>query len=473
MKHRIEKDSLGTKKVPSAAYYGIFTARALENFNLSGTRPSPELMKAIASVKIASARANQKLGLLEPKKANAIIKAGKEFSRGKFSEEFILDYFQAGAGTPFNMNANEIIANRATELIGGRKGQYKVHPNNDVNMSQSSNDAMPTVVRLTILFQSEALLSELNELSKAFKKKAKEFNSIVKCGRTHYQDAVPITLGQEFNSYASLIDSALTRLKLARDGLKEIPLGGTAIGTGINTHPKYRATVVRALSKETGYKFREPKDHFEHIHSMNAFVDYSSALRVLAISLHKICNDLMFLSSGPKTGIGEIILPEVEPGSSIMPDKVNPSIPEAVKMAAFQIEGADTTVARAAAVGHLEINVYTPVILYSLESATVLASNAVEMFRKKCVRGIKADKKRCTELLESSYSFATALNPYLGYQQVAEIIKEARKKNKTVLEVVRSKKLFTEKELKEILSLKKMTKPQKPNLKLKKKVRGK
>jgi len=472
MQFRTEKDSLGSKKVPASAYYGIFTVRALENFSLSGTMPSLELMQAIALIKIASAKANQKLGLLEKKKANAIIRAGKEFAKGKFAQEYCIDYFQAGAGTPFNMNANEIIANRATELLGGKLGQYLVHPNNDVNMSQSSNDVIPSTVGLTLLLKSEFLLKELKYLESALKKKAREFSSVIKCGRTHYQDAVPITLGQEFSSYASLIESACTGLRNARNGLLEIPLGGTAIGTGINTHLKYRAAAVRALSAETGYKFREPKNHFVHMHSMNAFVDYSNELRKLAVSLHKICNDLMFLSSGPKAGIGEIILPEVEPGSSIMPDKVNPSIPEAVKMSCFYIEGADTTVSRAASAGRLEINVFTPVILYSLESATLLLSNSLELLRKKCVNGIKADEKRCRELLESSYSFATALNPYLGYQVVAAIIKEARKKKKSVREIVESKELFSKKELNELLSLSKMVKPQKTDLKLRKKVQA-
>ncbi len=458
---RTERDSIGEKRVPASAYYGIFTARALENFNLSGTRPSPELMKALAFIKIASARANKKLKLLEPKKANAIIRAAKEFGKGKFAKEFALDYFQAGAGTPFNMNANEVIANRATEFLGGKKGSRLVHPNNDVNRSQSSNDVIPTAARIAILLHSETLLGELEKASKAFGKKAKEFNSITKCGRTHYMDAVPVTMGQEFSSYAALMNSSSTRLKSSRESLKKAPLGGTAIGTGINTHPNYRKTALQELSKETGYKFRAPENNFEHMHSMNCFVDYSNALKCLALSLHKICSDLMFLSSGPNAGIGEIILPEVEPGSSIMPGKVNPSIPEAVKMACFYAEGSDLTVSRAASSGHLEINVFTPAILYSLESSTVLLSNALELLREKCIKGIKANEKKCKELLESSHSTATALNPFLGYEMVAELVKEAEKKNRGVLEIAREKGLLSEKELKKILSAKGLTKPKK------------
>jgi len=473
MRFRKERDALGAKKVPSDAFYGIFTARALENFTLTASKPSPGLVKALSLVKIASARANQKLGLLEEKKAKAIIRAAKEFGRMAFASDFQLDCFQAGAGTPYNMNANEIIANRASELLGGRKGQYKVHPNNDVNMSQSSNDVMPTVVGLTILLESEALLEELEAIKKSFKKKASQFRSVLKCGRTHYMDAVPVTLGQEFASYSALIDSSIQGIKSALEGLKAVPLGGTAVGTGINTHPRYRKTVLRELSKESGYRFRAPKDNFESMHSMNSFVRYSNSLRLLAISLNKVSNDLMFLSSGPRAGIAEIILPEVEPGSSIMPGKANPSIPEAVKMACFYAEGLDHTVARAAGEGHLEINVFTPVILFSLEQATLLLSNTLKMFRSKCVNGIKADKKRCSELLAGSYSYATALNPYLGYQVVAKLILEAGKKNKTILEIVRSKKLFTEMELKKILSFTKMAKPQKPDLKLKRKIQSK
>ncbi len=470
MRLRKEKDSLGEKKVPAESYQGIFTFRAQENFALSESKPSAELMRALGAIKLACARTNASLGLLEEKKARAIARASKEFARGKFAKEFSLDYFQAGAGTPFNMNANEIIANRATELIGGKKGSYWVNANNDVNMSQSSNDVIPTAARLVLLMKSARLTEELKKTSKAFRKKSLEFRGILKCGRTHYMDAVPITLGQEFSSYTSLTDSSLERISLALEGLKTVPLGGTAVGTGINTHPKFRKKAIRELSKESGFKLNAPKNPFEPMHSMNCLVDYSNALRCLAISLHKISSDLMFLSSGPDAGAGEIILPAVEPGSSIMPGKINPSIPEAAKMACFYVQGIDHVVENAALSGHLEINVFVPVILFSLEQATALLSNTLKMMRTKCITGIKADREKCLQMLESSYSYATALNPYLGYSAVAELVKEASRRRKPVKEVILEKNFISKKDLDALLSLKKMTKPQKFDKALAKKI---
>ncbi|MBN2127244.1 MAG: aspartate ammonia-lyase [Candidatus Diapherotrites archaeon] len=472
MNFRTEKDSLGIKKLPENAYYGIFTQRAKENFQLTDLMPSNELMASIGLIKLASAETNYDLNLLDLKKFNAIKKACNEFIQGKFENEFCLDYFQAGAGTPFNMNANEVIANRATELLGGKKGTYLIHPNNDVNKSQSSNDVIPTAVRLVVLMHSEKLLKEIELLKKELKLKEKEFNKIIKCGRTHFMDAVPITLGQEFSGYTALMDSAINSIKKSCEELKEIPLGGTAIGTGIASHPKYRKKVVLNLSKLTGFKLRKAKNNFELMHSMNAFVDYSNALRMLSNSLIKISNDLMILSSGPKTGLNELILLEVEPGSSIMPGKVNPSILEAVKMACFYVHGMDLTVNRASQDGVLEINVNTPIILYSLESSIILLTNTIEMLSMKCIKGIKSNKNKCIQLLNESYSFATALNPYLGYSVLAELIKEAEKKHKSIKEIIKEKNFLSEKELNKILSFNEMTAPRKTDKKLIEKIQN-
>jgi aspartate ammonia-lyase len=466
MNYRIEKDSLGKKQIPLNSYSGIFTERAKENFQLTNLIPSNELMISLGLIKLVSIQTNYELNLIDLKKFNAIKKACNEFIEGKFSEEFNLDYFQAGAGTPFNMNANEIIANRATELLNGKKGQYLIHPNNDVNKSQSSNDVIPTAVRLTILMHSPKLIESLIDLKKELKKKEKEFNKVIKCGRTHLMDAVPITLGQEFSGYASLINSSINSIKKSEEELKIIPLGGTAIGTGINTQPQYRKKVILNLSKLTGINFKKPLNEFELMHSMNAFVNYSNSLRMLSNSLIKISNDLMLLSSGPKTGLNELILPEVEPGSSIMPGKINPSILEAIKMTCFYVQGMDLTVNRASQDGVLEINVNTPIILYSIESSILLLINSIQSLSMKCIKEIKANEKKCIQLLEESYSFATALNPYLGYAVIAELIKEAEKKQKPIKEIIKEKKFMKEKELNKILSFKELTKPIKENKKL-------
>ncbi|MFH1588279.1 MAG: aspartate ammonia-lyase [Candidatus Diapherotrites archaeon] len=466
---RIELDSLGKAKVPEEAYFGVFTARAIQNFQISGLMPSMELMKSLGQIKLACAEANHSLKLLESKKFNAIKKSCNELIKGKFVGHFLLDYFQAGAGTSFNMNANEILANRATEFLGGKKGQYLIHPNNDVNMSQSSNDVMPSVVRLAILMHSQKLKKELTELKNSFEKKSKEFNSVLKCGRTHFMDAVPITLGQEFFGYVSLMDSALNEINEAEKKLLELPLGGTAVGTGINTHPDYRKKTVLNLRKISGFRFVPAKNQgksFELMHSMNSFVSYSNALKMLSNSLIKISNDLMLLNSGPNAGLNEIILPAVQPGSSIMPGKINPSILEATKMACFYAEGMDLTVNRSAQEGVLEINVFTPVILYSLESSIQLLSNSMKMLSDKCIKGIKANKKQCMKLLEESHSYATALNPYLGYFVLARLIKEANEKNKPIKEAILEKNFISEKELSSILSFNALIKPVKLNKKL-------
>jgi aspartate ammonia-lyase len=458
---RVERDSLGSRKVPSSAYFGVFSLRAKENFFLSGSVSSKELMCALGLVKEACAKTNGQLGFLSGKKATAIINASKEFQKGVFASDFLLDYFQAGAGTPFNMNCNEIIANRASELLGKKKGSYFVHPNNDVNCSQSSNDVMPTVARIVLLMHSKKLLEETCSLEKELLKKSKEFGGVLKCGRTHFMDAVPITLGQEFSGYSARINSSKKQLQSAVNELLFVPLGGSAVGTGINTHPQYRKMVVKELSSLSGFKLCCAKNSFELMHSFNAFLLYSNALRLVAVDLQKICDDLMFLGSGPSAGINEVFLPQVQPGSSIMPGKVNPSILEAVKMVCFKVHGNDLTVSMAAQAGVLEINVNAPVVIHSLEESTSLLTNAVRLLCSKCIKGLRANEKRCFELLEKSSITATALNPYLGYEKVAELVKEAVEKNVSVREIVLQKKLLDKKTLDEVFDFKKMVAPQK------------
>jgi len=349
--YRIEKDSLGKKKVPSRAYYGCFTQRALENFNISGIRVHPELIAAIATIKRAAAQVNGDLGLLEKKKAKAIVKAAQEVRSGKHEDAFPLDFFQAGAGTPSNMNTNEVVANRANELLGGKKGVYDhIHPNDHVNMGQSSNDVIPTAIRIACVLQTRYLLEELDELVNSLRAKAKKFDGVLKAGRTHLEDAVPIRLGQEFEAFAVSVEKSGDRVEEGLASLRELGIGGTAIGTGINTTPKFRKRLVRELSRLCEEPFIPTGNTIETTSSMGAFVHFSSGLRALAIELSKIANDLRLLNAGPRTAIAEIVLPEVEPGSSIMPGKVNPSIAECLNLICFQVMGNDHTVAMAAQV---------------------------------------------------------------------------------------------------------------------------
>lgn len=474
MDYRIERDSLGEIKVPKDAYYGAFTARALKNFQLSGMRAERAFIKSLGLIKQAAAEVNLKLGLLEKKSAKAIIQAAKEFTEGKFDDEFPLDSFQAGAGTPFNMNANEVIANRANEILGDEKGLYHpVHPNNHVNMAQSSNDVIPTAIRLTCLFLLAHLRDELLKLVHAFKEKAKEYKGILKVGRTHLEDAVPITIDQEFEAWAHMLERTHRTLEKAADGLLDLPIGGTALGTGINTHPRFRVEVVHTIAILTGFKFQPADDPMELIGSMAPFSIFSSTLRQLAIDLIKIVQDLKLLNMGPKAGVSEIRLPEVEPGSSIMPGKINPSILEAVHMAAYEIMGFDHAIALAAQAGQLQLNVMTPLILFNLTFGLRLLTNTLKMFREFCVEGIQVDEKRVKELFEKSLVTATALSPYLGYDQTTKLVKEALEKGKTIREVVLEKSLLDEKDLGRILAPDHTTKPAIPDQTLFKKLQKK
>ena len=460
-KTRIEHDSLGEKDVPVNAYYGIQTLRAIENFPISGISPKKEFISAFAMVKKAAAIANMATGNLNKKIGMAIVKAADEIIKGKLYAEFVVDVYQAGAGTSHNMNANEVIANRAIEMLSGKKGNYKIiHPNDHVNMSQSTNDTIPTGMRIASLFLTKELLLELKMMEKALSDKAKEFDGIIKSARTHLQDAVPIRLGQEFRAYAAVVSKATKRIQRAAEELKELGIGATAAGTGINTHPAYRRHVIMALKDITGIKdLRPAKDMLEAINSMADFVNLSQGLRGLAIELIKIANDLRLLSSGPRTGFAEIILPAVQPGSSIMPGKVNPVMAEMLNMVCFQVIGNDLTVAMAAQAGQLELNVMMPVINYNLLQSLEILKNGVKAFTERCVKGIKADKARCREFAEKSVGLATILNPFIGYEKAAVIAKEAVITGKTIREIVLEKGILSKKEIDKIFNPMAMTRP--------------
>ena len=460
-KIRIERDFMGERYVPMDAYYGIQTLRALENFPISGILPKREFIIATAMVKKAAAIANMATGSLARKTGRAIVKAADEIIGNRLHREFVVDVYQAGAGTSHNMNANEVIANRAIELLGGKKGNYRlVHPNDHVNMSQSTNDTVPTSMRIAALFITRGLISELRELEKALSVKAREFDSIIKSGRTHLQDAVPIRLGQEFRSYATALSKAIKRIESAAKVLKELGIGATAAGTGINTHPDYRKNVIKTLKGITGIKdLRPAEDMLEAINSMADFANLSAALRGLALELIRIANDLRLLSSGPRTGIAEIMLPPVQPGSSIMPGKVNPVMAEMLNMVSFQVLGNDLAIAMAVQAGQLELNVMMPVINHNLLHSLDILKNAVKVFTERCVKGIKADRKRCKEMAEKSIGLATVLNPSIGYELAAKVAKEAVATGKTIREAALEKGILSRKEIDRVLATMAITRP--------------
>lgn len=460
MKTRVEKDAIGSLAIPADVYYGIFTTRALKNFRLTGLRAPRVYIKSLGLIKEACAEVNMGLGHIDKKTGKAMLQAAEEFATGKFDDFFPLDVIQAGAGTPFNMNANEIIANRANEILGYPLGTYDpVHPNNHVNMSQSSNDVTPTAIRVASLFLMGPLINALDNLISSLKNIALKQARLIKVGRTHLEDAVPMTVGQEFHAFATSLEKTKRRLLQSSEELLEIGLGGTALGSGITTHPGFQKKVVSKLSKLTRFPLVPTEDLFETTSSMNVFVTVSGAMRSLAIDLTKIANDLKLLNMGPSAGISEITLPEVEPGSSIMPGKVNPSVAEAVHMAAFDVLASDHAIMLAAQAGQLQLNVMTPLILKHILPGLSLLTNTCEMFRVDCIDGIKINEKTIISLYEKSLVTATALNPYLGYHVVAEIVKEALLANKSIVYVLRQKKFMTEAELARILSVERMTKP--------------
>ncbi len=473
METRSERDSLGSMDVPAEAYYGIFTERAKRNFRISGIKAERNFIKALALIKKAAAAANTELGLLDERAGKSIVAAAEEVAEGKWDGQFPLDVFQAGAGTPFNMNCNEVIANITIEKLGGRKGDYSVvHPNNHVNMAQSSNDVIPTTIRISTLFSLQPLMLVIGKLAAEFRKKAEEYKSVVKTGRTHLEDAVPIMFGQVFNSYAKALDDCARRIKAAEDSLLQLGIGGTAVGTGINTHPRFKQLVVAKLSEYTNFKFSVAADSVLTTWSASAFLEASNSLRLLATEVVKICNDLMLLNSGPKTAIAEIVLPEVEPGSSIMPGKVNPSIPECAIMACYQVLGNDYAVAEAAKSGQMELNVMTPLMAFDLLWSTKLMTNMLGMLDEFCVRGLAVDIGRSQQLLEKGLSLVTALNPYIGYEAAAEIVKIALRDNKPLPQVILENKILEESDLNKILDAGAMTEPGLVDRQLQQRIQG-
>ena len=472
MGFRVEKDVMGEVKIPADSYYGAFTQRAKDNFQISGIKAHKEFLVALATIKKAAAMANIELKQLDEKIGKSIVKAADEVIQGKFDDYFILDVYQAGAGTPFNMNCNEIIANRATEILGGKIGEYNVNPNNHVNMAQSTNDVIPTTTRIAILFLLKDLAAKARELEWSLRKKAEEFKLILKVGRTHFEDAVPITLGQEFEAYATAVAKDIKRMIDAGEELKELGIGGTAIGTGITTHPKYHETIIKKLNELTKLGLKPTKNMIELTQNYSCFVSFSSSLNMLAIDLFRISNNLVILNSGPKGGISEIMLPDVEPGSSIMPGKINPSIPECVIMVCYDVMGKSKTVELAAQYSILELNVMGPVIAYNMLQSMRLLTNTLKMFRELCVDGIKSNEERCDELLHKSTAIATALNPYLGYQAVSKIVKESLKNDSTIKKAVLKYKLIDEKDLSKILSPEEMTQPKEADRKLIEKIKN-
>ena len=455
---RVEKDSLGDVKVPADALYGVQTQRAVHNFPVSGVREHPDFIKAYALIKKAAVEAAHSLKAMERWRAQAIVKAASEIISGKHQKEFVLDVFQAGAGTSFNMNTNEVIANRALELLKKSKGDYKtLSPNDHVNYGQSTNDSFPTAIRLGGLFQRKKLLPVLDNLAKAFEAKGREFQGVLKSGRTHLQDAVPITLGQEFRAYGAALRRARRRLKDASDELLELPIGGNAVGTGVNTPKGFREKVVRNLARYTRLKLRPSDDPMEMIQSQQPVAATSGALRDLALELSRIASDLRLLSSGPTTGIDEIRLPPVQPGSSIMPGKVNPVMAECLNMVAFQVIGYDTTIAYAVQGGQLDLNVMMPIMAYDLMMAFEILINYLPVFQEKCIEGIKAQPDRCRGYLEKNPALATLLNPFIGYLQAGEIAKQSVRENRSVLDIVREKKILTEAQIKKVFSVKNLT----------------
>jgi fumarate hydratase, class II len=457
---RIERDTMGELAVPADAYYGVQTARAIENFPISSLRMPRSVIRAMGLIKRAAASVNHSLGLLDKKPAEAIKRAATEVVEGKLDAEFPVDIFQTGSGTSTNMNTNEVISNRATELLGGARGSKLVHPNDHVNLGQSSNDVIPTAIHIAASEAMEQrLLPALTRLHKALKGKAKEFDQIVKIGRTHLQDATPVRLGQEFGGYARQIELGIQRVKRAQEAMSEVALGGTAVGTGLNCHPKFSAKVMAIISKETGCSFKEAKNHFEAQSAQDALVEASGHLRTLAVSLMKIANDIRWLGSGPRCGLGEINLPETQPGSSIMPGKVNPVIAESVTMVCAQVIGNDVTITVGGQAANFELIVMMPVMAYNLLQSIELLATASHNFAAKCIEGIKANEERCKSLIEESLAMCTALAPEIGYEAAAKLAKEAYKSGKTVRQVAKEQKVLPEKRLAALLDPWRMTEP--------------
>ncbi len=459
---RTEHDLLGQREVPAGEYYGIQTLRALENFEITRIPIShyPQFIAALAYVKKSAALTNAQLGLLDDEIATVIAQACDEILAGEFREAFAVDAIQGGAGTSTNMNANEVIANRANEILGGELGTYdRVHPNNHANMSQSTNDVYPTALRLALHMQLEGLLSQMTVLQGYFAEKGSEFSDVIKMGRTQLQDAVPMTLGQEFDAYAVTIGEDIQRVLEAQALIREINMGATAIGTGLNAHPMYAALVTQKLRELTGIPVSKAANLIEATQDTGAYVQLSGVLKRVATKLSKICNDLRLMSSGPRAGLGEINLPRCAPGSSIMPGKVNPIIPEVVNQVAFQVIGNDVAVTMAAEAGQLELNVMEPLIAYNLFSSINMLGRACQTLGERCIRGITANREVCRRYVENSIGLVTALNPVLGYEKSSEIAKEALETGESVYEIVLQKGYLSQGELEDLLKPENMTRP--------------
>ncbi len=458
-KFRIERDTMGEVQVPAGAYYGAQTQRAVDNFPVSGIRFPGVFIRALGLIKKYAAQVNEDLGLLDPKFARPIMGAADEVAAGKMEGQFVVDIFQTGSGTSTNMNANEVIAARANELITGKRDARKpVHPNDHVNMGQSSNDVIPTAIHIAALTSvTEDLVPGLEILYESLRKKSKAFDSIVKVGRTHLQDAVPIRLGQEFSGYAHQVKLGIKRVHAVKDSLSELALGGTALGTGLNTHPEFARRVIDFISQDTRCRFTEAENHFEAQAAQDAAVETSGALKTVAVSLLKIANDIRWLSSGPRCGLGEINIPALQPGSSIMPGKVNPVIPESIIQTAAQVIGNDMSITIGCQGGNFDLNVMLPVIAHNLLQSISILGSAAKIFAEKCINGITANEARCKDIIENSLSMCTALAPVIGYERAAAIAKEAYRTGKTVREVSMEEKVLPEAQLKELLDPLKMT----------------
>lgn len=457
--YRTEKDTMGEVRVPINAYYGAQTQRAVDNFPVSGLRLQPAFVRAQAIVKRAAAMANMAAGKLEIDHGKAIVKAADEVIDGKYQDQFVVDVYQAGAGTSQNMNINEVLANRANEILGGDLGRYiPVLPNDHVNMGQSTNDTIPTAIHISVSeVTRNSLLPVLENLKEELSRKAESFDDVIKSGRTHLQDAVPIRLGQEFGAYARMIALGKERIENALGELQELCIGGSAVGTGLNTDPDYRRRVVEEIIKFTGQKFKPAANTFEAMQSMDKLVAFSGALRTLATSLTKIADDLRLLSSGPTTGLAEIKLPPMQPGSSIMPGKVNPVLAEMMNMVCYQVFGCDTTILHAARSGQLELNVMMPVIGYNMLFAIDILANGIDAFTTKCIAGIEANREICLSYVEHNPALATALNLQIGYQRAAELAKRSVEENIPIRQLVLEEKLIDEEKLSKILDIHKMT----------------
>ena len=457
---RVEHDSIGDKEVPADAYYGVQTLRAVENFRITGLNLHPELINSLVQIKKAAAITNCEIGLLDPKKSEAIVNACDEILAGNFRLHFVVDPIQGGAGTSLNMNANEVIANRAIELLGGKKGEYSlIHPNDHVNLGQSTNDVIPTAGKMTTIRLLMKLRLQLQCLQLALSNKAEEFNHVIKMGRTQMQDAVPIRLGQEFRAYADAVTRNIVRIEKAAEEMRPLNMGGTAIGTGVNADTAYLERIVPVLNEVSGMNFVQAADLIDSTQNLDPFVAVSGAVKTCAVTLSKIANDLRLMSSGPRAGFGEINLPAMQNGSSIMPGKVNPVIPEVVNQVSFNVIGNDVTITMAAEAGQLELNAFEPIIFYNLFQSIDTLGFATETFVDNCITGITANEERCRELVENSVGIVTTLAPVIGYQRAADIAKKALKQNRPVREIILEEKIMEPEELSRVLDPVSMTEP--------------